>query len=627
MFEPTTMKTNFFIYLLSAFVVLAGCRKELELATNVPTEADAAFTFAPTEASDNIIRFSNSSSAFIKQWDLGNGSKVQGENPLGTYPDSGTYTVTLTVYNDAGSASSTQEVYIAQSDPTLLDRPLFNFLTGGAAAPEGKTWVIDSAIAGHFGVGPNPSDPAFGDFPNFYAAGANEKAGGGMYDDRYTFRLASYGFTMQTNGDVYVNTAQAGDFPGAFESSVGDFTAPFEGPANSTWAVAEPEDGYPQLTVTNGSFIGYYTGVSTYQIVNIEENEMFLRYQDAAAPDLAWYLRLIPEGFDSGGGDPDPDPVGAALPITFEGAEPPSFTTFGGSSYAVIDNPDASGINTSARVAETVHGNEPWAGLFVDLDGPLDFSSLTTMNVKLWSPTTGVLRFKLENSANTSEFVEIDADITVANSWQQYSFDLSDQPSGVYDRVVLFPGWDVADAGTFYIDDIDQVPGGECVAESGEMLDPASNLNFNLQSDVFFGQFGNIVAERVANPLVGGLNTSCWVNSYGKSPGCETWSGAGYLLENAIDFATDGKVFTLKVLAIDQTTDVTLRLERLPFPDTEPSVERVATITQTGEWQELIFDFSSEPSENTFQNVIIYFERNEPCDGDQYYFDDLIQSQ
>jgi hypothetical protein len=88
--------------------------------------------------------------------------------------------------------------------------------------------------------------------------------------------------------------------------------------------------------------------------------------------------------------------------------------------------------------------------------------------------------------------------------------------------------------------------------------------------------------------------------------------------------ANTDKVFKMKVLAENQLTDVTLRLERLPFPDTEPSQERIASITQLGEWQELTFDFSGVNT-GTYKSMIIYFERNAPCDGDVYYFDDIIQ--
>jgi len=70
------------------------------------------------------------------------------------------------------------------------------------------------------------------------------------------------------------------------------------------------------------------------------------------------------------------DPVN--LPIDFE-----SFTInyafgdFGNVVSEVIDNPDASGINTSARVAQSFkpNGAETWAGSLLTLGEPIDFSA------------------------------------------------------------------------------------------------------------------------------------------------------------------------------------------------------------------------------------------------------------
>ena len=169
-----------------------------------------------------------------------------------------------------------------------------------------------------------------------------------------------------------------------------------------------------------------------------------------------------------------------------------------------------------------------------------------------------------------------------------------------------------------------------CQDETAENIDPGNgNLNWtflNANGDASFDAFGNIGGAIVTNPVLDNTNSSCAVYQYNKLTGCETWSGTGVSFTNAIDFsnASTGKVFTMKVLAENQLTDVTLRLEFMPFPNTEPSQERVASITQLGEWQELTFDFSGVAA-GTFQSMIIYFERNVACDGDIYYFDDIIQ--
>jgi hypothetical protein len=102
------------------------------------------------------------------------------------------------------------------------------------------------------------------------------------------------------------------------------------------------------------------------------------------------------------------------------------------------------------------HGFESWAGLFVDLAGTLDFSSQPNIDLKVFSPTTGTIRVKLENSSNPNDFVEIDGTINAANTWQLISIDFSAANSGVYDRLVLFPGWSTTSADIYYIDDIQQ---------------------------------------------------------------------------------------------------------------------------------------------------------------------------
>lgn len=614
------MKRIIIINILSLLVFSCDPLGEKDLKLGAPpTAEDAVFTYAPSAENDNIINFTAPSGAFLKVWNFGNGTTARGNSVTGIFPLKGTYEVTLTVYTSGGSMTSKQTVVIEETDPTLLDIPVYNMLTGGNDKPEGKTWVIDATHAGHFGVGPNPSDPNVGDYPNYYAAGVNEKAGAGFYDDEFTFKLEGFQFTQETNGDVFLNNKYASDFPGAY-ANVGDFTAPYDAPDGLTWSITEGEGGDQYLTLSGEGFIGYYTGVHTYKIVSLSENEMFLRAEDAADAGLAWYMRLIPKGYTP----PEPQPETASLPVTFEGAQQPPFTGFGGSNYSKVDNPDATGVNTSAKVGQSDKGVETWAGIVTNLDTKLDFSLTKTFRVKVWSPKTGIVKLKIEDQNDPNTFVEKDANITEVNQWQQLEYDFSGTASDTYNKLALFFDFGSTEQNTFYFDDVELLAAG-CDDADNESLDPATGLNFTMGTTIF-GQFGNIVSEKVENPFPGGINTSCYVNSYVKSNGCETWSGVAYSLTNAIDFATaTKKKFKLKVYAVNQPAEVTLRLERLPYPDTEPSADRVATITATGQWEELTFDFSDITDPNTYKNMIIYFERNASCDGDVYYFDDLVQ--
>lgn len=432
---------------LSFLAVMNSCDKDDDTSIgDPPSQADAAFTYQASASNDNIIEFTASNPALDASWDFGNGSTAKGSEVTATYPFAGTYTVTLTVQNSGGSASSSQDITIAQDDPSLIDNPLFELLTGGST----KTWAIDSVGAAHFGVGPNPIGAA-GKYPEYYAAGPLEKSGSGMYDDRYTFKIQGFGFDMITNGDVYVNSDHAGipPFNDTTSSNVGDFTAQFPDQMGETWTLQEGAD--TTLTISGDAMIGYWAGTRTYEIVRLDSNELFLRFVDDINTDLAWYIRLVPEGFSS---NPPPPAPKYSLPLTFENQDP-EFTTFGNSTYAIVNNPFSSGINTSSRVLETVHGDETWAGLYVNLEDPLDFSTETSITLKVYAPATGTFRLKLEEQGDPNSFIEVDAMVTTANAWEELTFDLTGAAS-TFDRVVLFPGWDVANAGTFYVDDIDQ---------------------------------------------------------------------------------------------------------------------------------------------------------------------------
>jgi PKD repeat protein len=447
------MKNNNHIQILKPFLMVfalmalfSSCKEDEPELADPPVAADANFTYTPSAQTDNILEFRASNQNIQAFWDLGNGSFVEGVTAVGVYPAAGIYTVTLTIFNQGGSTSSVQDVVIENDDPGLLDNPIFDLLTGGTSGPGSKSWVIDSLTPGHFGVGPNPSPN--GDFPAYYAAAALEKSGSGMYNDVYTFTLQGFQFDMVTNGDIYLNTAQLSDWPDAFKSDVGDYTSPFPDQIGKAWTYSEGEDTL--ISISADAFIGYFTGVRTYKIVTIEENLLFLRMEDSQDAALAWYLRLIPEGYIP---DPNETPL-YNLPLDFETVEP-EVNAFGGSTVAYINNPDPSGINTSSRVMETVHGFETFAGFSVNMENPLDFSTDNTISIKVWAPSTGVFRLKLEEQSNPGSFAELDVDVTAANSWQQLTFDFTGA-ANTFDRITMFPGWNVANAGTFYLDDISQ---------------------------------------------------------------------------------------------------------------------------------------------------------------------------
>ncbi|PQJ30662.1 hypothetical protein BST92_01350 [Nonlabens arenilitoris] len=149
------------------------------------------------------------------------------------------------------------------------------------------------------------------------------------------------------------------------------------------------------------------------------------------------------------------------LPVTFEDTTLNySFTDFGGAATLVIANPDATGINTTATVANLnkSNGSQVWAGSFIELDAPVDFTSLQKIKLKTWSPQSGiVVKMKLENSADANINTEVDVINTVANGWEELTFDFTGiNSSNNYQKIVVF--FDFGNAGTgvdYYFDEIE----------------------------------------------------------------------------------------------------------------------------------------------------------------------------
>ena len=150
---------------------------------------------------------------------------------------------------------------------------------------------------------------------------------------------------------------------------------------------------------------------------------------------------------------------GVSAPVLFQDFEgtAPAFTVFGNiAGVEVVANPDQSGVNTTANVAQLTKtaNSEVWAGAFFGT-AALDFTNYSKISVKTWSPKVGAqIKLKLEN-ADASIVHEVDLNSTVANSWEELVYDFSDAPVADYVNVVIF--FDFGNAGddsVYYYDEL-----------------------------------------------------------------------------------------------------------------------------------------------------------------------------
>ena len=292
----------------AAAALLLGCRPmDLDLhKLGAPvTEDQLSFSTTPSASTPNIIELTNTSSVNgVALWDLGNGSIVKGDKVSASYPFKGDYTITMSLYTTGGSATVSKVVSIADNDFGLLDTPGYNALTGGANATEGKTWVFARYTYGHFGVGDVNVAPEAGG-PAWWQCDPNGKAGCSLYDNTYTFIQKGTKLVWKNNGSIYTNENGMNHLGkgGTPNEAVGDFDVPYT-PGDNLSFVFDEAAG--KLTLSDGAFLGFYTGVSEYNIIKLDEHQLYVWCRSAAEPGNAWYFMLVPEDELV---EPEPEPV------------------------------------------------------------------------------------------------------------------------------------------------------------------------------------------------------------------------------------------------------------------------------------------------------------------------------
>jgi hypothetical protein len=289
----------------------------------------------------------------------------------------------------------------------------------------------------------------------------------------------------------------------------------------------------------------------------------------------------------------------------------------------IIANPDASGVNTSANVAEFVRSEEQWAHTFCDLEGTIDFSTGTVFEIKVYMPIAANVLFKLEGDGGL--FTELGSDVSAVNEWTQLSFDFAGAQSGVYNKIVIF--FDIASGvnNTYYFDDVQGPEYG-----GGASGDPVElPVTFD-DEDVIYGltDFGGNVSSIIVDPT----NASNMVAQSIKTAGSEPWAGTtiggSVGFPEPIPFA-EGATF-MNVRVWSPTAGIPIRLKVEDSGDPTISVETEAITTVASDWQTLLFDFSNEAPGTaeinfgySYNKASIFFNFDTPGTDETYYWDDV----
>jgi hypothetical protein len=122
------------------------------------------------------------------------------------------------------------------------------------------------------------------------------------------------------------------------------------------------------------------------------------------------------------------DPFG--LPITFD--QPTIndfFGTFGtNQQFAIVANPNPSGLNTSSKVGKFTRGNESWSGTYSPLNNPIDMAVGKKIKVLAYNPDPALigkkLNVELENGSSIANGIAVlKTAFTTSGAWEELVFD------------------------------------------------------------------------------------------------------------------------------------------------------------------------------------------------------------
>ncbi len=324
------------------------------------------------------------------------------------------------------------------------------------------------------------------------------------------------------------------------------------------------------------------------------------------------------------------------LPIDFENEQITNddIIHFNGGSGYVVYNPQIDNDNPSEYVGVVIRdGGDIWAGTYIELDSYLDFSTNTTLNMRVLSPYPGLMvKFKIEGDQGafpSEPATERDSYTTKTNEWEILSWDFSGEPSNTYRKLVLmFDFGNVGDGtadSTFYYDDIYQTD------PSGGLSQMDLPVTFE-DPGVYYvlTDFGGNGPSTILETVDGNYAR------VEKNSGAETWagvtigSGAGFLNDIPIT-NNDTKMFAHVYVSGTTQTGIPIKLKIENSQDPTQSVETDTYTTVAGEWEIMEFDFSNE-SEGTaalntnyvFDMASIFFDFGST--GNQntvYYFDNV----
>ena len=297
-----------------------------------------------------------------------------------------------------------------------------------------KTWVLDSEANGHIGCGPDQANAA-----GWWAAGPNEKAGFGLYDDEITFYAdGKYVFNPGADGKIYINKEVTAIGPGTTQSEDYDID----------WTVQESTytlNG-DVLTFPEGVVIGYVANNEsvtnpTYVITENTEDKLVIV---ANFSGISWQYIYKPK----------PDVFDVDSPGNFWKSASVSMTYwYSPSDWSGGLNPETETLENNGLkvvIPEGIGGNE-WQGQTVfHTNIPMSASKTYDFCVTVEADQDiPAMTFKLAWEGNDNDHAAFYVNDFAVEAGEPATFKMeSVVPDVDYDKVVLFVDLGRCTAGT-----------------------------------------------------------------------------------------------------------------------------------------------------------------------------------
>ena len=305
-----------FVFLTTATLLIVGCQDDASIGdiiipSNIAVNAEVVGVDVdnPNGDGSGFVTFTFSADNAIS-FNLDFGDGMSQSAPSGevthryTTPGLNTYTAVVNAVGTGGIVSNEAvevTVFSSFDDPEAKE-----LLTGGPG--NSKIWYVAVDQIGHLGVGQSSGGPSY--YANYYNAAIFEKCSDEstscFCDDELTFALDASGqltYQLNNNGQTFFNNAHSGvaGGPGSgddacFEFDTSGVSTVTLAPSDSDWSfVEDPNFEQPRGTIinlSNNAFMSYYVGSSSYEIMELTENSLYVRTIDALNSDLAWYVRF-----------------------------------------------------------------------------------------------------------------------------------------------------------------------------------------------------------------------------------------------------------------------------------------------------------------------------------------------